>query len=172
MFVNREVPDAYFLTWTGYGTWLPGDRRGSIDDDHNLVGHDPAPPDAAHHEAAAAAMRWPAYRISVSDRPLIEATIRDHCRIKRWRLRAVNVRVTHVHVVVSIGSVDPDVAMEQLKAWCTRRLREAGIIGMKRQIWTRRGSTRYCWTEDDVAAAVDYVSRMQGQDLQGQLEEF
>jgi hypothetical protein len=25
---NRDEPLAYFLTWTTYGTWLPGDERG------------------------------------------------------------------------------------------------------------------------------------------------
>ena len=26
---NTDEPIAYFITWTTYGTWLPGDERGS-----------------------------------------------------------------------------------------------------------------------------------------------
>ena len=25
---NTDEPIAYFITWTSYGTWLPGDERG------------------------------------------------------------------------------------------------------------------------------------------------
>ncbi len=29
-------PLAYFITFTCYGTWLHGDERGSVDDEHNV----------------------------------------------------------------------------------------------------------------------------------------
>lgn len=33
-----DVPLAYFISITCYGTWLHGDQRGSIDRRHNLHG--------------------------------------------------------------------------------------------------------------------------------------
>jgi len=30
-------PLAFFLTWTTYGTWLPGDPRGSTDHDRDSI---------------------------------------------------------------------------------------------------------------------------------------
>ena len=32
------APLAYFLTWTCYGIWLHGDERGSVDDEHAILG--------------------------------------------------------------------------------------------------------------------------------------
>ena len=29
---NTDEPMAYFITWTTYGTWLPGDERGHWSD--------------------------------------------------------------------------------------------------------------------------------------------
>ena len=29
--IPQEEPLAYFLTWTTYGTWLPGDERGWVE---------------------------------------------------------------------------------------------------------------------------------------------
>jgi hypothetical protein len=31
-------PSAYLLTWTCHGTWLHGDERGSVDEQHNRYG--------------------------------------------------------------------------------------------------------------------------------------
>lgn len=167
MHQTRSSPEGYLLTWSGYGTRLPGGVRGSVDDLHNTFGQDLAPPDPRRESLAKAAMRWPAFRIGSPHRAIIEATIVEHCRIKKWDLVRLNVRTDHVHAVITRCGADPDVAMEQFKAWCTRRLREAGLVGPDRQVWTRRGSTRYLWTPDDVVMAADYVERFQGADLPG-----
>jgi hypothetical protein len=57
--------------------------------------------------------------------------------------------------------------MNQLKSWATRRLREEGLAESDERIWTRHGSTRYLWTEQDVLAAGAYVLEGQGDDLGG-----
>ncbi len=57
------------------------------------------------------------------ERELVEATIDAHCRIRGWTLHAVNCRSNHVHVVVTTDA-HPDHVHDQLKAWCTRRLKE------------------------------------------------
>ena len=40
-----DVPLAYFITWTCYGTWLHGRASGSVDDAHNCFGDPVLPPD-------------------------------------------------------------------------------------------------------------------------------
>lgn len=55
--------------------------------------------------------------------------------------------------------------MEQFKAWATRRLREAGLLGKEAPAWAEHGSTRYVWTDEDLFEAVDYVMNRQGGDL-------
>src|SRR5207247_349334 len=149
MHIRRDRPGAYFLTWSAYGTWLPGDARGSVDDSHNGFGTPPAPPDEQREGIALDVMRFPPMHLNAAVRDVVERTILDHCGVKKWALLALNVRTNHVHAVVDCGSVNPDVALEQFKAWCTRRLREAKLVGPERSVWTRRGSTRYCWKPED-----------------------
>ncbi|GIX03803.1 MAG: hypothetical protein KatS3mg113_0809 [Planctomycetaceae bacterium] len=88
---------AYHLTWTTYGTWLPGDSRGWVQWDEWGV----KPPDPEQESAARRRMVEAAVLLTAEQRALVEQTIRDHCRIRGWHLHAVNARSKHVHVVVT-----------------------------------------------------------------------
>jgi REP element-mobilizing transposase RayT len=165
MYVRRTHPEAYLLTWTAYGTWLAGDARGSTGDDHNKVGAPHAEPDGRREGVAADLMRHESVTLNGPMRAVVEATIREHCELKGWRVRALNVRTNPVHVVVDCGACEPDAAMEQFKSWATRRLRGAGLVGADRPVWTRRGSTRYLWEPAHVDGAIGYVMEGQGEDL-------
>jgi hypothetical protein len=55
--------------------------------------------------------------------------------------------------------------MGTLKAWATRRLRDAGLEPRSGPVWARHGSTRYLWNERDIEAACWYV--LHGQNKPG-----
>ncbi|MBU0617105.1 MAG: transposase [Planctomycetes bacterium] len=160
------APLAYLLTWTCYGTWLHGDERGSVDDEHHVFGDQYAPTDPARTTRSSGRLRQKQVNLDESARAIVGTTIEQHCRIKGWELLALNVRTNHVHVVVAVGDVSPRVALSQFKAWTTRRLREAGHVGADAAVWTRRGSSRYLWDLENVAKAVAYVTDYQGDDLE------
>src|SRR5437667_5485845 len=82
--VPMEEPLAYFLTWTTYGTWLPGDERGWVEKPGQF--REPAP---QRQQAARQRMTEPALTLDVEQRRLVEDTIADHCRIRGWHLHAV-----------------------------------------------------------------------------------
>ena len=73
---------------------------------------------------------------------------------------ALNVRTNHVHVVVS-GQCTPELIMNTLKSWATRRLRQDKLVPNEHRTWSRHGSTRYLWDSRALAAACTYV-REQG----------
>ena len=114
---NADEPIAFFLTWTTYGTWLPGDERGSWHEGEFVPSND------LFREMAASEMKETAFFASREDREVIELTIRQHCEIRGWVLHAVAARSNHVHVVVSAPGYTPETARDQFKAWCTRRLK-------------------------------------------------
>ena len=64
-----------------------------------------------------------ACRLDGDQRQLIESTIAEHCDTRGWTLFAVNCRSNHVHVVVA-AKKHPKTVRGELKAWCTRRLKE------------------------------------------------
>ncbi len=154
-------PVAFLLTWTCYGTWLHGDERGSVDADHNAPGSAFLPPDDTRllHEVRTASHRL--VKLAPAAREIVEATIKTHCEIRSWTLQAANVRTNHVHVVVSCP-VHPKEAMIQLKAWSTRKLRQAGLMEENAPVWTEGGSRPWLWNEESLRRAIDYVNDYQG----------
>ena len=94
-------------------------------------------------------------------RTVVEQTIIDHIEYRRWALHAINVRTNHVHVVVSC-SCPPEKPLHEFKAWATRRLREAELVGSDARVWTRHGSTRYLFNDDVVERAIRYARDSQG----------
>jgi REP element-mobilizing transposase RayT len=155
---------AYHLTWTTYGTWLPGDRRGWIES--SVVGIQS--PDPKREDAASAIMVETAVTLSNRQRKIVERTIREHCDIRKWRLNAVNARSNHVHVVVTADRA-PDEVMNQLKAWCSRRLSDdarltvpVAIKAGRRRWFSEGGNKEIIEDEKYLQNAIRYV--IEGQD--------
>ncbi len=157
-----SAPIAYFLTWTTYGTWLQGDHRGSVDDEHRTYGAPFAPPGRARSSASESQLLRAPVLFDQEERALVEQAIRDHCGHKDWEVVAVNVRSNHVHAIISAAEThSPEQILTQLKAWSTRALRGAGYAQQGERVWTRHGSTRYLWTQEQVYRAATYVAEHQ-----------
>src|SRR5208283_3222445 len=78
---------------------------------------------------AKARMTENACRLDREQRGVVERQIAETCKIRSWELHAVNCRSNHAHVVVTADQA-PKIVRNQLKAWCTRRLKE---LEMKRR---------------------------------------
>jgi REP element-mobilizing transposase RayT len=157
---HMPVPLAYFLTWSCYGTRLHGDERGTVDDDHNEFDSPPLPTNSARRAYEEELLRTTPVILTDDMRIAVSSVIRRHCEIRGWVIHALNVRTTHVHVVLG-AEEDPHKIEGQLKAWATRRLRKSGLAGADTPIWTRRGSTRYLWDQTSLVNTVDYVMNEQ-----------
>ena len=139
--VAMQEPLAYYLTWTTYGSWLPGDERGWVARPGEF-----REPDVQRTDAARRLMTEPPLTLDLEQRRVVEDTIAAHCRIRGWRLHAVNARTQHIHVVVTAPERRPEVVMDQFKAWCTWRLKELERSrrhpdAVRRNWWTQRGSS-------------------------------
>jgi REP element-mobilizing transposase RayT len=147
-------PLAFFLTWTTYGIWLPGDERGWVAKGKGFQG-----PSQDKERAASELMTEPPCMLDERQRQVVEETIREHCKLRGWELYAVNCRTQHVHVVVPADR-DPEAVRNQFKAWCTRKLNELEQTrngGGRRNWWAQRGSQRYIGDEEVLEAVVHYV---------------
>jgi REP element-mobilizing transposase RayT len=150
---------AYFITWTTYGTWLSGDRRGWIKKGHAGV----RPPNWRIEDQARGRMKEDAVVLTDSQRATVEQTIQAHCDIRKWDLHSVNARTNHVHVIVTANR-DPDEVMNQFKTWCSRKLSDAaglqGTVASKagRRHWfTEGGDKEVIYDEEHLRSAVRYV---------------
>jgi hypothetical protein len=155
-------PLAYFLTWTTYGTWLPGDERGWVERPGRFQ-----PPNLRLQAVARALLLEEPCVLNLEQRHLVEATIAKHCGIRGWHLHAVNCRTQHVHVVVT-ASIHPKKVRDQFKAWCTRHLKDlqrATLADPSQPVrvhwWTEGGSQRWINDEDSLEAVIQYVREFQ-----------
>jgi REP element-mobilizing transposase RayT len=155
-------PIAYFITFTCYGSHLHGAEPASVDRDHNTFGARRVIPDPARLVATEILMKDAPYVLDAAGRQIVLQTIQEVCSHRRWNLIAAHVRTTHVHVVVEAEKPSEGV-LHDFKAYATRRLNQHE--GRTANRWTRHGSTRYLWKEEDVAGAVDYVMLRQGEPM-------
>ena len=148
---NTDDPIGYFITWTTYGTWLPGDERGCWHRGQFQSANE------LFREMALAKMK--AFTLSQEDRDAVDETVAKHCEIRSWTLHTVHARLNHVHVVVSAPGYPPETVCDQFKAWCTRWLksRHPG----RERFWTAGGSCRWINHQDDLEAVIGYVNEAQ-----------
>ncbi|MHB1033926.1 MAG: transposase [Pirellulales bacterium] len=158
----NDDPLAYFLTWTCYGTWLPGDERGWT---KWHKGEEIAQPLLA--DWCRGQMAEKPVVLDDIQRAIVQETISRHCELRAWRLHAVNCRSNHCHAVVTAASHNGEQVRDQLKSWSTRKLkdqqRSQGVAeaALREHWWTRKGSVRYLFDDESLDAAIIYTLEAQ-----------
>ncbi|HZU38717.1 MAG TPA: hypothetical protein VFA18_22510 [Gemmataceae bacterium] len=164
--------DRYWLiTWTCYGTWLPGARQGFVShvrDEHgDLVIHNiPGTPYDADMPAldahARAQMIGPPVSLDQTAADAMIAQYQETCRIRGWELEAASVMCNHTHIVVGVaGDPDPQAILETFKSWATRAVKRLRPLPLNGTFWTAKGSKRKLPHQPALQAAVIYVGRKQ-----------
>lgn len=162
---DRSIALGYLITFRCYGTWLHGDERGSVARRRsNIVGNPKIKPNKTLRQMDTNRLVAKPMYLGVVERRIVEGAIREVCRARGYTLIAINVRTNHVHVVVS-NCGRPERMMNSFKAYSTRALRAANLIGKETKVWPRHGSTRYLWTDEHIEKAVEYVVNGQGGEL-------
>ena len=140
----------YLLTFSTYGSYLPGDCRGSTD---RHIGWRGAEPRLEEHVRKT--MSVPSFQLSRHhDRRAVRDAIVELCAQKGWWLAALHVRTNHLHMVVDADAA-PERILQACKAYATRALKglyeaprnkEAEMFGdwIVGRLWQAPFTT--CWT--------------------------
>ncbi|HRX81051.1 MAG TPA: transposase [Pirellulaceae bacterium] len=150
-----DDPIAFFLTWATYGTWLPGDARGWVEFKHGWQ-----LPNASRHLESKAKMKEDACTLGQVERQIVEQQVAETCQHRGWTLYAISCRSNHMHVVVGAANTNPKKIRVDLKAWCTRRLKERADPN-RENWWAERGSIRWIFNEDSLEMVLVYVTEAQ-----------
>lgn len=161
---SASLMQAYLITFRCYGTWVHGDERGAVNHRQNNFGTPLLEPHCGLEQAEKLSMKHSTILLDSPLRKVIDRTIREVITYRGWELFALAVRTNHVHIVVGTDG-KPEKAMNDFKAWSTRRLREASLILHDTRLWAQHGSTRYLWNDEEIAAACRYVAEGQGVDI-------
>ena len=144
-------PLAFFLTWSTYGSWLPGDARGWTEYHHGWQMPAPALELECH-----ARMTEDSVRLNPLERKTVEIQVAETCQHRGWTLHAVNCRSNHIHVVVTAFNTKPKKVRIDLKAYATRSLR-SNYDSDRENWWAERGSIRHIHNESTLEAAIMYT---------------
>jgi hypothetical protein len=163
-FDDNEFPLAYLITFRCYGTWLHGDRRGSMDREHNVYSTPKIPANRFFEKSDRQHLKHSPITLDAPRRSVVTRAVKAVCEYRRYWLRCINVRTNHAHTVVT-AMCKPEPVLNAFKSYSTRELRRAKLIGPRQKPWARHGSTIYLWKEKDVAKAMEYVMLGQGDEL-------
>lgn len=161
---------ALLLTWTCYGTWLPGDRRGYVSNTFqsdgsyqpkvNALGAPCSPGSPQTARRARALQSGHTVFLSRQLARFAAEGLIEAAHKRSWRILRGAVMANHVHVVITDCPDDAREVRRALKgssqAWLSRQSSEV------RRWWTAGGSDRYLHDERAVRAAIRYVGAQHG----------
>jgi hypothetical protein len=156
MSTSLDDPLAFFITWTVYGTHLQGDEEGWR---KRWKGYQP--PQVQLADWHRHRLKYGVMLLSPDERKVVEAECHAHCDHRGWHLWAVNARTSHVHIVVTANQCSGKTVRDQLKANCTRALRERWNQFCDRTVWTVGGDWQCINGEDDLETVCSYVREAQ-----------
>jgi len=156
-----DIPLAYFVTFSCYGTWLHGKENLSVDKNQNIFGTEFLSFNQYRQMSAEKRMAEASYLLNQHQRQIVLSAIKEVCQYREWVLLAAHVRTNHVHLVIH-AIHQPEIVMNTIKSYSSRRLNEAKLDGNRMNRWTRHGSTRYLWREEEVESTIQYVVYEQG----------
>ncbi len=148
-------PITYFLTWTTYGTWLPGDRRGWRKWNSGAQESKPLLESWCRSQ-----MQEEAILLNRHQRQKVQEICEHHAEIRGWVLHANNARSNHVHLVVTADAA-PNKVRDQFKANATRVLRQPPDAITNEKIWTRGGDVDIVDGEENLEQVILYVTEFQ-----------
>lgn len=152
----NDDPLAYFITWTVYGTFLQGDSRWWRSRQKGSQAPQPLLEqwhrDRLNHDVIL---------LGEPQREIVQKEIARLSAFREWRLWIANARSNHVHVVVGASRHNGKQIRDQMKANCTRVLREGDARFVDRPIWTTGGDWKCINSEDDLDQAVLYAGEVQ-----------
>src|ERR1051326_2905264 len=156
----------WLLTWTTYGTWLPGDDRGFVsnvrDGDgpevrHNVPGTQPDARQRGLWLAAKENMAGPAVYLTVDHATAVLEQFQETARYRGWELLAVAIMRNHIHVVVGVaGDPEPDTLLRDFKSYASWKLNRTFERPLSGTWWTESGSRRKLPNDAAVGGAARY----------------
>lgn len=160
---------ALHLTWTCYGTWLPGDERGYVsntlnkgggfDPKENLPGTSVRKDDGYTRDNALRLLKHPPVRLDDDLALLVAQMLVQAAETRKMFIRRAAIMANHLHVLVQQCPDDGPLVRRILKGSTQAALSRS--TGHPRKWWTSGGSDRYKHGESAILAAEDYITNQE-----------
>jgi REP element-mobilizing transposase RayT len=161
---------ALLITWTCYGTWLPGDRRGYVSNTlrkdgtfapkQNERGTQFTVDDHPTWQNAKQLQKYPSAKLDMLTADQAAQAMLAACEARDWRILRAALMWNHVHVVIGSCPDQGSDIRRVLKGVSQSELNR----GKSQPIrwWTAGGSDRYLHGEPAIQRAINYVANQNG----------
>jgi REP element-mobilizing transposase RayT len=138
----------FMATWTTYGTWLQGDKRGYVKNGITLGVN------AQLEKTNKQLLKHDKIVIPKNLHKIVESSILKEAEQIGQRVYAITICSNHVHIVVESTNERCGYSIGRFKKAATKALREYGFVN---KVWTKGYDKRYCYSKDELEARIKYV---------------
>ncbi len=140
----------YMVTWTTYGTWLQGDKRGYVQDGKILQA------DTKLETANKKLQKFEIVRLTSEQRKVVEDAILKEAERIGQKILALAVYSNHIHLVAGSGKESIENTVSRYKNVATSALKKTRLT---KRIWTRGFDKRFCFNGEQIEQKIEYVRR-------------
>jgi REP element-mobilizing transposase RayT len=140
----------YMVTWTTYGTWLQGERKGYVKDGE-VRGEN-----VAIKKDCEKKLEHKPVRLGRREKEIVREAIIEAAKRFKQKILAIAVYSNHVHIVCEYVDVPIDVVVGYYKNAGRVAIQKSGFKG---RVWTSGYDKRFCFSEKDLRARIEYVNR-------------
>jgi len=137
-------------TWTTYGTWLQGSKKGYVKNGTTLKANPEL--EKSNEES----LKHNKIKIPKSLRITVKNAILKEAEEVGQKVYAIAVCSNHVHIVVESIGERCGYSVGRFKKAATKALRK---YGFNDKVWTKGFDKRYCYSEQELEKKIKYVQR-------------
>ncbi len=164
-----NTPFALFITWTTYGTWLPGDPRGYVSNTlmdngrytpkQNRRGSPISRGSPQTLAAAKQAQKHDTVWLRLEQAITVAEALKNAAAQRHWHIIRAAVMAGHVHTLTANCPDDGPAVRRIFKGVSNADLCTAA--GTPGRWWTRGGSGRYLHSQNSADAVEQYIRNQQ-----------
>ncbi len=136
------------LTWTTYGTWLQGDRRGYVKNAEVLAVNE------SMYKANRKQMKSEPVRLSKKQQSIVMEIILRIAAKAGQKIFALAVAGNHLHLLVEPGGEPFGCVVSRYKNTARKAIEADGFNG---QLWTKGFDKRYCDSREELISKIQYI---------------
>ena len=138
----------YMVTWTTYGSWLQGDKRGYVKNGKIFEQNDKL------KSANQGQQKYPTVKLNSEQKQIVENTIIEEAKRINHKIFAIAVCSNHVHIVAGVSEESIEQDVHRYKYSATLALRKFGSYD---KIWSKGFDKRFCFTDKELENKIRYV---------------
>lgn len=141
---------AYMITWTTYGSWLQGDKRGYVKNGQILGGNGNLKSANQNQQKSSSV------KLNDTQKQIVKNSIEREAERVGQKIYALAVCSNHIHLVLHKTNEPIENAVRRYKYSATKSLRHSGLKG---DIWTKGFDKRFYFNEYEIEQKIRYVQK-------------